>query len=56
MDGLKITGPCIFTEGKVFLWNVPPIEAEGTGAKDRWKEWTEQHFELFDAVVPPPGA
>ncbi|EAU82712.1 hypothetical protein CC1G_08869, partial [Coprinopsis cinerea okayama7 len=49
-DGLQISGPTIFLEGRVFLWDVPPV---GEG-KDRWKGWTEEHFELFDTVVPAP--
>ena len=51
VDGLKIPGPCVFLEGRVFLWDTPTI---GEG-KDAWKEWKEEHFELFDTVVPAPG-
>ncbi|KAH6914601.1 NADH dehydrogenase 1 alpha subcomplex assembly factor 3 [Coprinopsis sp. MPI-PUGE-AT-0042] len=50
VDGLKIPGPCIFLEGRVFLWDVPSV---GEG-KEAWKEWKEDHFELFDTVIPAP--
>ena len=33
--------------GKTLLWNTP----EGL-----WDGWTEDHFEVFDVVVPKPGA
>ena len=52
VDGLKIPGPCVFLEGKVFLWNVPEVSGQG---KDAWKGWTEDHLELFDTVIPTPG-
>ena len=51
VDGLKIPGPCVFLEGRVFLWDAPKV---GEG-KEAWKEWKEEHFELFDTVVPAPG-
>jgi hypothetical protein len=53
VDGLKISGPCVFLEGKVFLWNVPEVSGP---SKDAWKGWTEEHLELFDTVIPTPGA
>jgi hypothetical protein len=46
-DGLVIPSACIFLDGQVFLWNVPPKP---------WKDWTKEHFRIFDAVVPKPGA
>jgi len=46
-DGLVIPSACIFMDGQVFLWNVP--------AKP-WKDWTKEHFRIFDVVVPKPGA
>ena len=45
-DGLVIPSACIFLDGKVFLWNVPPKP---------WKDWTKEHFRIFDVVVPKPG-
>ena len=44
-DGRIVKGPCIFLEGKVFLWNVPPA----------WEGWKEEHFDIFKVVVPKPG-
>lgn len=46
-DGRIVPGPCIFLEGKVFLWNVPPT---------LWDGWKPEHFEVFDVAVPKPGA
>lgn len=46
-DGRIVPGPCIFLEGQVFLWNVPST---------LWDGWKPEHFEVFDAVVPKPGA
>ena len=43
-DGLILPSACIFLNGKTFLWDVP---REG---------WSEEHFEVFDVVVPKPGA
>ena len=45
-DGLVIPSACIFLDGQVFLWNVPPKP---------WKDWTKEHFRIFDVVVPKPG-
>ena len=45
-DGLEIASPCIFLEGKVFLWNVP---------ETLWQGWTKDHLQIFDVVVPKPG-
>ncbi|TBU33024.1 hypothetical protein BD311DRAFT_785142 [Dichomitus squalens] len=44
-DGLVLPSPCIFLNGKVFLWNAP--------AKT-WDGWKPEHFEVFDTVVPKP--
>jgi NADH dehydrogenase [ubiquinone] 1 alpha subcomplex assembly factor 3 len=52
LDGLKIPGPCVFLEGKVFLWNAPEVKGVG---KEAWNEWNEGHFELLDTVIPTPG-
>jgi hypothetical protein len=46
VDGLEIPSACIFLEGKVFLWDVP---------QTLWKDWTNDHFQIFDVVVPKPG-
>lgn len=46
-DGRIIPGPCIFLEGKVYLWNVPST---------MWEGWNPEHFEVFDLTVPKPGA
>jgi hypothetical protein len=45
-DGLVIPSACIFLDGKVFLWKVPPKP---------WRDWTKDHFRIFDVVVPKPG-
>ena len=45
-DGLVLPSACIFLDGKVFLWNVP--------AKP-WDGWKQEHFEIFETVVPKPG-
>jgi hypothetical protein len=45
-DGLVIPSACIFLDGQVFLWNVP---------SKPWKDWTKEHFRIFDVVVPKPG-
>ncbi|KAJ3876371.1 NADH dehydrogenase 1 alpha subcomplex assembly factor 3 [Lentinula edodes] len=44
-DGLIIPGACIFLEGKVFLWDPP---------KTFWEGWKEEHFDVFEVVVPKP--
>ena len=46
-DGRLLPSACIFLEGEVLLWDVPPIP---------WKGWDEGKFEVFDVVVPKPGA
>lgn len=45
--GLIIPSACLFLEGKVFLWNVPASP---------WEGWKPEHFEVFDTVIPKPGA
>lgn len=45
-DGLIIPSSCLFIEGKIFLWNVPPAP---------WEGWKPEHFEVFDTIVPKPG-
>ena len=45
-EGLVIPSACIFLEGKTFLWDVP---------EKLWDNWTPEHFEIFDVVVPKPG-
>ncbi|KAI0797054.1 NADH dehydrogenase 1 alpha subcomplex assembly factor 3 [Abortiporus biennis] len=44
-DGLILPSPCIFLEGKTYLWDVPTTF---------WDDWRTEHFELFDVVVPKP--
>ncbi|KAJ3798974.1 NADH dehydrogenase 1 alpha subcomplex assembly factor 3 [Lentinula aff. detonsa] len=44
-DGLIIPGACIFLEGKVFLWDPP---------RTFWEGWKEEHFDVFEFVVPKP--
>jgi NADH dehydrogenase [ubiquinone] 1 alpha subcomplex assembly factor 3 len=46
-DGLIIPGACVLLEGKVFLWDPPRAGV--------WDDWKEEHFDLFQAVVPKPG-
>jgi len=46
-DGRLLPSACIFLEGEVLLWDVPPT---------LWKGWDERNFEVFDVVVPKPGA
>jgi hypothetical protein len=46
-DGRLFPSACIFLEGEVLLWDVPPT---------LWKDWDESKFEVFDVVVPKPGA
>lgn len=53
-DGLVLTGPVVFLDGKVLLWDVPGL-GEGSGGKRSWDEWTRAHWEVFDVVVPKPG-
>ncbi|KAN0097223.1 NADH dehydrogenase [ubiquinone] 1 alpha subcomplex assembly factor 3 [Tylopilus felleus] len=49
-DGLVLTGPVVFLEGKVLLWDVPSL---GQGPR-AWDAWTRAHWEVFDVVVPKP--
>jgi NADH dehydrogenase [ubiquinone] 1 alpha subcomplex assembly factor 3 len=44
-DGRLLPSACIFLEGEVLLWDVPPT---------LWKGWNESNFEVFDVVVPKP--
>ncbi|KAH9965776.1 DUF498-domain-containing protein [Russula dissimulans] len=44
-DGRLLPSACIFLEGEVLLWDVPPT---------LWKGWDERNFEVFDVVVPKP--
>jgi NADH dehydrogenase [ubiquinone] 1 alpha subcomplex assembly factor 3 len=46
-DGRLLPSACIFLEGEVLLWDVPP---------NLWNGWDESKFEVFDVVVPKPGA
>ena len=46
-DGRLLPSACIFLEGEVLLWDVPPM---------LWDGWDESKFEVFDVVVPKPGA
>lgn len=46
-DGRLLPSACIFLEGEVLLWDVPST---------LWKGWDESRFEVFDVVVPKPGA
>lgn len=46
-DGRIIPSSCIFLDGKVFLWDVP---------QTLWDGWTNERFQVFDVVVPKPGA
>ncbi|KAF8558743.1 DUF498-domain-containing protein [Imleria badia] len=50
-DGLVYTGPVVFLEGKVLLWDVPGLALGGTRS---WEAWTREHWEVFDVVVPKP--
>jgi len=46
-DGLILPSACIFLDGKVFLWDVPTR---------LWDGWGRAHWDIFEAVVPKPGA
>ena len=46
-DGLVLPSACIFLDGKVFLWDVPPR---------LWDGWGREHWNVFEVVVPKPGA
>ncbi|KAF8889901.1 hypothetical protein BD779DRAFT_1519524, partial [Infundibulicybe gibba] len=41
-DGLLLPSPCVFLEGKIFLWDIPPA-------------LQLHHFELFEVVIPRPA-
>ncbi|KAJ6486434.1 DUF498-domain-containing protein [Mycena vitilis] len=43
-DGLILRGACIFLDGKVFLWDVPPSVTQ----------WGHEHLAVFEVVVPRP--
>ncbi|KAF8592115.1 DUF498-domain-containing protein [Ramaria rubella] len=51
-SGLTLSGACIFLGGKVFLWDIP-IPAVGSD-RELWRGWGQEHFEIFDVVVPKP--
>lgn len=53
-DGLVLTGPVVFLDGKVLLWDVPGVGKENVGTSS-WNEWTREHWEVFQVVVPKPG-
>ncbi|KAG1752466.1 NADH dehydrogenase 1 alpha subcomplex assembly factor 3 [Suillus paluster] len=44
-DGLILPSACIFLDGKVFLWDVPPR---------LWDGWNREHWSVFETVVPKP--
>lgn len=48
-NGMRLSGPCIFLGGKVFLWDVPRLN------QGLWDGWEKERFEMFDVVVPKPG-
>jgi NADH dehydrogenase [ubiquinone] 1 alpha subcomplex assembly factor 3 len=50
-DGLRIPGPCIFYEGKVFLWDLGYAD----GRSGSRKLVTKEAFGMFEAVLPRPG-
>ncbi|KAF9527966.1 NADH dehydrogenase 1 alpha subcomplex assembly factor 3 [Crepidotus variabilis] len=54
IDGLMIPGPCMFLEGKVFLWDVPSLDMSSRVSDERWLGWSDEKFELLDAVTPRP--
>ena len=54
-DGLIIPGPCIFLEGKVFLWDVPDLDLSSRTPEEKWQNWDEKRFDLFEVVTPRPG-
>lgn len=54
-DGLVINGPCIFLEGRVFLWDVPSPDPSSRTIEERWELWNDKRFELFEVVTPRPG-
>jgi hypothetical protein len=46
-DGLTLKSSCILIGGKVFLWKTPGKP---------WNGWSEKEFEIFEVLVPKPGA
>ncbi|OJA18803.1 hypothetical protein AZE42_00860 [Rhizopogon vesiculosus] len=46
-DGLILPSACIFLDGKIFLWDVPTR---------LWDGWSREHLNVFEVVVPKPGA
>ena len=56
-DGLVFSGPVVFLEGKVFLWDVPNggfVTGSGVDTK-KWDAWNKGHWSIFETVVPRPG-
>ncbi|KAG6334868.1 hypothetical protein ID866_4228 [Astraeus odoratus] len=61
-DGLVLTGPVVFLEGKVYLWDVPNggfTPAPGNGRQtgtgvEKWDQWSKEHWSIFEVVVPKP--
>ncbi|KAF5322840.1 hypothetical protein D9619_000236 [Psilocybe cf. subviscida] len=53
-DGLLLPGPCIFLEGKVFIWDVANADVGSRVRADRWREWNKEHFEILETVAPRP--
>lgn len=54
-DGLAIPGPCMFLEGKVFLWDVPGLDMSSRIPEERWKGWNRDRFLILETVTPRPG-
>ena len=54
-DGLLIPGACIFLEGKVYLWDTPEPYTNLRTTQEIWRAWAEEHFQIFDVVIPRPG-
>ncbi|KIM63615.1 hypothetical protein SCLCIDRAFT_1214009 [Scleroderma citrinum Foug A] len=59
-NGLVFSGPVVFLEGKVFLWDVPnggfitsPSSSMGMDMK-MWDAWSKGHWSIFELVVPRP--
>lgn len=50
MLGLVLPSACIFLEGRVFLWELPKLDTHAS-----WPGWNNDHFKLFEVVVPRPG-
>ncbi|TDL29901.1 DUF498-domain-containing protein [Rickenella mellea] len=44
-DGLILPAACIFLEGQIFLWDVPPTLTSS---------WGKDKFHVFELVVPKP--